>query len=377
MLINFRNQVYPRLFFIPFFFHQLSISIFHIFFPRKKRRSFINSPVLLISAGIKGWESIEFKELLNSANEYIGSNGKVIQHKVGSPEKYLNELRQEIISNKVSHALYDPRTGRQDTVGGFIEAIKVSWLFERNNVIPIVLLTDLSYRKFRIKASIVTAVSGIVICFVLPRLIKPIFPHKRLFGPFPMPFSLSTLNKIQTILKTDHLEIPKSENKAYFIGSLYEPRTTRLNKIKDGLISKGLDLEIKGRMAGGERRTDEEYWQTLSEPLIVTTADQLFSKDLDWSWVPSLVYRYIEALACGTLLVAPAVPAVSRYFCPSKDFITFDSEEDAIEKIEYFLVNFEERKKIALSGQEKAKQLIESKIFWMQIDTCLSENSLM
>lgn len=371
-----RNQVYARVFFIPFYLHKLLLVLFRLVSPRKRRRAFVNTPVLMISAGVKGWESIEFKELLISAQEYLGTVDRVIQHKVTSPQTYLEELKQLITRNHVTHALYDPRTGKQDTWGGFVEAIRISWLFERHNVIPIVLLTDVSLRKFRIKASMVSALSGIVICFLLPRLIKPIFPHKRLFGPYTMPFSKATLDSIQAS-KKNKADDAKSEKIAYFIGSLYEPRTTRLNNIREGLLSKGFDLQIKGRKAGGERRTDEEYWQTLAEPVIVTTADQLYSSELDWSWVPSLVYRYIEALACGTLLVAPAVPAVERYFRPHQDFVPFVSDQDAIERIEYYLRNPDKRKQVAAAGHERARQLIESHVFWMQIDTCLSEYSLL
>jgi hypothetical protein len=51
----------------------------------------------MISAGVKGWESIEFKELLISAQEYLGTEDRVIQHKVTSQQTYLKELKQLIL----------------------------------------------------------------------------------------------------------------------------------------------------------------------------------------------------------------------------------------------------------------------------------------
>lgn len=372
----FRNQIYPKLFFLPFYLHKLVLGLFVLLYPQKRRFNSNIESKLLISAGIRGWDSIEFKELLDSAREYFNNENSVIQHKVSSPDAYYDELKITIVSSNITHALYDPRTGKQGSFSGLIDSIRIAWLFARYQVTPIVLLTDLSHRNWRIKSSMVSAVSGIVICFVLPRLVWPIFPHRRLYGPFTMPFSRIKLNSIRTSLYIDYKERNNTKS-AFFVGSLYEPRITRLNNIKNGLIAKGLDLEIRGRVIGGPRRPDVEYWKTLAEPVVITTADQIFLNELDWAWVPSLIYRYIEALACGSLLVAPSVPAVSRYFRPNIDFVPFTTDEDAIQKIEYYLKNPKERINIASSGYERAKQLIESQSFWIQIDTCLSKNSLL
>ena len=42
----------------------------------------------------------------------------------------------------------------------------------------------------------------------------------------------------------------------------------------------------------------------------------------------------------GTLLIAPNVPCVDRYFEPGKHFVAFSTENEAIDKIEYYLKNF-------------------------------------
>ncbi|MBZ4078730.1 hypothetical protein, partial [Escherichia fergusonii] len=61
--------VLPRLFFIPYYLHWIVLQIVSFVTFRKTYTSNLKAePKLLISAGVKGWESIEFKELLRSAS---------------------------------------------------------------------------------------------------------------------------------------------------------------------------------------------------------------------------------------------------------------------------------------------------------------------
>jgi hypothetical protein len=328
---------------------------------------------LILSAGARGWESIEFKELYSSACEYLGSE-KVYKHSVVDTSKYYEDVKQTLKNVKCSHFVYDPRTGAQEFIKGAWDAIKISYLFVRYNITPIVLSTDLSIRSWRIKSSFVSVISGIVICFVSPRKIHPIFPHRRLYGPFLMPLSNNTFQSL-SLLKS----IPSNNFKkqAIFIGSLYEPRTTMLNQIKEGLIQKGYDLDIRGRLLGGARKPDSEYWATMVNANIVfTTADQISLPEIDWSWVQNLVYRYLEVLASGSLLIAPEVPGVDRYFKAGEHFVSYTNIEDAILKISYYLENKRERDLIASQGNSIAKSLIDSRIFWALIDSNLSYKSL-
>lgn len=372
--------VLPRLFFIPYYLHWIVLQIVSFVTFRKTYTSNLKAePKLLISAGVKGWESIEFKELLRSASEYLGERNKVIQHKLKDNKHYISDIKKLISEHAITHFFYDPRTGDQTVIGGFFESVYLSILLTRNNITPIVFFTDMSYRRWRMKGALVSAISGIAICFVTPRLAWPILPHNRIYGPSLMPFSVETLNWVQ---HNNHNNFDDSlvtdKTAAYFIGSLYEPRTTILNYIKKGLNERGFDLMIMGRQLGAARKPDSVYWKTMIDaPIIFTTSDQLLSPDFDWTWIPNLVYRYLEAISCGALLIAPIVPCIERYFEPGVHFIPFYSEEDAIDKIEYYLVHSEERKKIATEGTRKARALIESKIFWLHIDACLSIKALL
>ena len=294
----YRNSILPRLFFPLFYLHFIVIKLYKLFFVSNKSNS---ETRLILSAGSRGWESIEFKELYTSACEYLGID-KVYKHSVVDTNKYYEDIKQTLKTQYCTHFMYDPRTGSQELIKGTWDSIRIAFLLVKYNITPIVLSTDLSIRAWRIKSSMVSVISGIVICFVSAKKIHPIFPHRRLHGPFLMPMSLNTLKSLPQ-LKT---EVDEHRIKhAIFIGSLYEPRTTMLNQIKAGLINKGFDLDIRGRVLGGPRKPDSEYWATMvNADIVFTTADQISLPEIDWSWVQNLVYRYVEVLASGSLLIA-------------------------------------------------------------------------
>jgi hypothetical protein len=374
--MNFYNkQIKPKLFFIPYFIVRVALFIPFIFKglsfkPYKRSKSNI-----LLSAGKIGWKSIEYKEILQSAIEFIGDEKRVVQHILENNNNYIEELRIIFQTKSVTHFFYDPRTGHQTLIKGFIDSIRILGLLIRYNVIPIVYLTDISDRKWRMKGAVVSCFNGIALSFLAPKLIGAIFPHNRLIGPSIMPFSKKTFLEIQKNVSYASKHV--NETKAYFIGSLYEPRITELNHVKDSLKKDNKDLILLGRLPGNVRRTDEEYWNTIiNAPIVITTTNQILEDYLDWNWVPSLVYRYLEALICETLLVAPEVPSVKRYFEPNQDFISFNSLEEASKKIKFYLDNKDERELIAKSGNQKAKSLILSKTFWTTIDTSLKKNCI-
>lgn len=332
---------------------------------------------LCIEAGPKGWESIEFKELLQSATEYLGPD---CTHKlvVSADEDYIEQVSNAIQKNGMTHYLYDPRTGSQSLLKGLLQSYQIGITLQRNKVVPIVLLTDLSVRIWRIQASIVSAVTGVVVCFMAPTKVGHIFPHSRLLGPSLMPFSTKTLRLLDVLID----EKPKNlQLKCLFIGSLYEPRTTILKKIQSGLEKNGIEFIIKGRHVGSKtvhRVSDLEYWSELCRTdIVLTTADQMIQSGTDLTHVPHLIYRYLEVLASGALLVANSVPSVERYFKPGTHFVSYNSPEEAVEKIAYYSKNEVDRIRVAEAGRLQAKALINSRTFWMLIDTFLSSDSLL
>jgi hypothetical protein len=331
---------------------------------------------LCIEAGVKGWESIEFKELYQSACEYLPPEN--VHRLIVQPDKdYLKQIDEMLRLTPITHYLYDPRTDNSDVKlwRPLWQSFRVAMVLHKHGVVPIVLLTDLAVRSWRTQAAVVSAQKGVVICFMSPRCVGQIFPHRRLLGPSLMPFSLQTLQMLNGLIERRQKNEPAT---AIFAGSLYEPRTTKLEQIQSGLASRGFVFDIKGRPMGSARVTDEEYWSRLCySDIIVTTADQSIQDTQDWNHIPHLIYRYIEVLASGALLVAQDVPSVHRYFTPGVHFVSFGSPIEAIELIGYYLNNEPERLMIARQGKERADALIMARSFWIIIDSVLSENSLL
>jgi len=370
----YRDSLLPRIVFIPFWIMRLApIPFGACRWACAKGLEGIKSKRLCIEAGIKGWELIEFKELYMSACEYLGSD-RVHKLKVTQDEPYLAQVRKALEDIRPTHYVYDPRTGSQDRGTGLWQAFMIAFLLHVRGITPIAFLSDLAVRSWRAQSAVVTAKRGTVVCFLSAREVYPIFPHRRLVGPSLMPLSEMTVEYLGT-LSEQRFESPAP--KALFAGSLYEPRTSTLRAIAEGLEARGFALEIRGRKLGSPRVSDSDYWSMLiNAALVVTTADQIKTSETDWTWIQHLVYRYLEVTACGTLLVAPEIPGVQRFLSPGKHFVSFTSPAHAVEVIEYYLSNEAERKKIAQQGRARAQALVSARSFWTGVDIGLGKDSL-
>lgn len=369
-----REALLPRVVFLPYLAARIVL-----FFTSVARRlsacqfSGSGNTTLCIEAGVRGWESIEFKELYQSACEYLQPENvdKLIIH---SDIDYLKQVELALASKRITHYLYDPRTGSQGFWLGLWQSLMVAIYLQKYNVVPIVLLTDLSVRTWRSQSAVVSAQRGLVICFMSVKFVGQIFPHRRLLGPCVMPFSVQTKEMLDALIWR---RPEKSPAKALFVGSLYEPRTAQLEEVRSSLARRGLLLEIKGRKIGSARFPDSEYWQSICfSDIVVTTSDQMTQKGTDWIDIPHLVYRYMEVLASGALLVAQDVPSVRRYFTPGEHFISFDSSSNAAAIIFYYLTNTAERIKIAKQGKARADALIAARSFWILVDSALGADSM-
>ena len=337
--------------------------------------SAVSKTSLIIEAGERGWASIEFKELYQSGVEFLGDD-RVSKLVIDKSKPYFPQVRSAVIEQRPTHYLYDPRTGAQEYGKGLIESICLGFLFARHGVVPIVLLTDLSYRIWRCKSAAVSATSGVVVTFMAPKKVQPIFPHRRLAGPSLMPFSQKLLRELtaarKTLVKTGDIA-----DVVRFTGSLYEPRTSFLNELEAKLKDEGIKLEILGRELGSQRVSDEEYWNRLAScRLVVTTAVQAAQPGIDWEWVPHLVYRYLEVMAAGNALLAPTVPCIERYFRAGVHYVPFDSLESAVSAASYYHKHPRQLEAIRKAGQKRATELIAVHSFWVQIDTALGYEAL-
>jgi hypothetical protein len=369
------QDVIPRLVYIPYLVAYLLAIIIDIIAIgiRSNHRGSRRLTMLGIEAGVRGWEIIEYKELYQTAVEYLGveSIKKVVVHQDSS---YLSQARDFIISHKPTHYAYSPRTGSQAFWAGMRDAFGILVLCHWYRVTPIVFLTDLPVRVWRAQSAVVTAKCGLVVSLMSPKLIRPIFPHDRIIGPYIMPLSLKTLMRLDDLkLSEDYSD----KNNPIFTGSLYEPRTSTLNSVRAQLLPFGIEFEIMGRVLGSPRVSDDEYWlRLMTAPIVLTTADQIPQKGADWPWLPHFVYRYTEVLACGSLLIAPEIAGIDRYFTPGIHYVSFNSVKDAVEKIRYYQSNEEERLNIASKGKQRVWDLVVTRSFWLSIDVRLGYKSL-
>jgi hypothetical protein len=332
-------------------------------------------PLLCMEGGPAGWGIIELLELAASAEEYLGA-GRVHRIVVPSRDVYLRTARETMDAVRPTHYLYDPRTGSQHWFAAPWEAFRIGLMAARRGIVPIGWLTDLPIRRWRLQVAITTAAAGVTMTLMNAPQVARIFPHRRLSGPSMMPLSEATLHVLEATRARHEAALPMPP-RAVFTGSLYEPRTTALVAIRDGLRARGLELEILSRELGGPRVPNETYWERLAvADIVVTTADQVFGPGIDETGLPHLIYRYTEALAAGALLIAPAVPAIERYFVPGEHFVPFDGTADAVDVIARHLADRETRLRIARQGHARAAQLIRARACWLAIDAALGTESL-
>ena len=63
--------------------------------------------------------------------------------------------------------------------------------------------------------------------------------------------------------------------------------------------------------------------------------------------------RAIDIMGCGGFLISNYQADFLDYFVPGGDFVCYESKEDLIQKVDYYLSHEKERQAIAKSGHEK------------------------
>jgi hypothetical protein len=324
--------------------------------------------LLAIEAGPKGWESIEFQEISQSAREYVGDD-RVVSLVIQSGYGYLRQVRQHLLNTEATHYFYDPRTASQRPLAAVLQALGLLFLLSIFGVEPIGYGTDIGIRRHRRQLAIVTARQGVVVCFMRAATLQRDFPHSRIVGPSLMPFSLATFEDISRVLKQagGRREYPVS-----FVGSLYEPRTSVLMAVQKGLSEGGVHLEIVGRKPGFPRAPDSQYWQTfVSSEISITTTGQVFGAGLDFAQENQLVYRTTEALVCGSVLLVEHVEGFERYFENGSHLFTFGTPQQAVAIIQDLLGNKSKLRVTQEAGRKRIEELVKGQVFWKTLDSVL------
>lgn len=66
--------------------------------------------------------------------------------------------------------------------------------------------------------------------------------------------------------------------------------------------------------------------------------------------------RALDILGCGGFLLTNYQPDFEEYFTAGEDYVYYDSREDLLALVDYYLAHDEERKQIAANGYRKAKE---------------------
>lgn len=66
--------------------------------------------------------------------------------------------------------------------------------------------------------------------------------------------------------------------------------------------------------------------------------------------------RCLDIMGAGGFLLSNYQPELAEYFIPNEDFVYFESEQDLMDKIQYYLEHEDERKQIAYNGWLKIQQ---------------------
>ena len=330
---------------------------------------------IVIEAGEAGWlePAPGLLELLDSARDYLGSEGVVrLEVLAGSPG-YVRQVKRCISETAPTHYVYDPRTGSQSMWRGIWEALEVSALLAWYRITPITLLANLPLRRWRRQVAIVTANRGVILTLMPSEGARRYLPHRRICGPVLMPFSQQQFEQIRSRYPRNQGD-PKKNPTISFVGSVYEPRATLLKSIAEELSDKPVTLQFVLRKLDEPKILGEGYWSVLrGSDMTITTAEHIAEPGADTDVPPHLVYRYTEALVAETLLLAPLVPS---QLIPDEHYVAYTSAKDLALQVDRLLRAPEEIERIRRSGASFIEQRILRHDWWAEVSGALRGNPL-
>lgn len=314
---------------------------------------------LVIEAGAQGWESLEFKELELSFREYLGED-MVVRHSASGLFRLFSLISKQPAGRRITHLIFDPRTGSQNPFAAYSRSIILAAGVRILGVSPLVLLTDYCSPTLRNRALIVAGTSQVIGTFLVPPQTPPKFPPVKFVGPLPLAVSRQTARGLprSTAFSRPAIRIT-------FVGSLYEPRSSTLQKISELLASSGHPrIELIARQSGGKRIPDADYWRFFNEAdIVVNTTTQSNEANLDCRELRQMNYRFMEATVSGALLVSERAEGSEKYFTAEHHFLGFDDAREAYEKIIWAIENPSLAREIARAGQERALDIVLNRDF--------------
>ena len=340
--------------------------------PHKRGRT--KAPLLVIEAGKAGWDEPApgLLDIEQSAREYIGEDAVVRLSIERRNWGYLAVVGRTLSRNTPTHYFYDTRTGHQGKIVGWLQAFAIATLLSWYDVVPITLLTNFPARKWRRQVVTVTASRGLILLLMDPGDTGRSIPHNRVLGPVLMPFSEKRLRRLRSEFptRTDDATLPV----VLFIGTMYEPRQTKLNDLGAALAPLPLNFKIISRNLNAPKITEGDYWGALRESnFVVTTADHARERGSDNDFPPHLVYRYTEALVAETCLIAPRVPGPLTAWT---HYIPYDSADQLKKDLASLRASPEKIGAIREAGANLIAERVASGSWWQEVDFALGPDAL-
>ena len=143
-----------------------------------------------------------------------------------------------------------------------------------------------------------------------------------------------------------------------FLGQVAGYRSVRMAYIQH-MLDNNVPL-CCSLMNRGDQPSHSDYQDVLKRTKIGLN----FSQSVDSDQLKSRVF---ETMSCGALLMENDNPQTRCYFTPMKDYVSFDSPSDLLDKIRYYLAHDDERREIAACGEEKVRTLFDATHFWKAI----------
>ncbi len=129
----------------------------------------------------------------------------------------------------------------------------------------------------------------------------------------------------------------------------------------DALRNAGVPVEILGGNTPDTRVSIERYVDVLCRSKIVLN----FSRSSHETH--QLKGRVFETMLCGAMLLEQSNPETSRLFVDGKEYVSFATVDDLLEKVRYYLAHEDERAVIASAGHKAASEKYGPEQFWKTV----------
>ena len=320
--------------------------------------------IVLIEAGVKGWESVFFSEFFRSAQFTFGET-MVHKSRINNSQKYLKESFRNLRLISPTHFIWDPRTCSQNRFMLVFQTTIIRIAVSILGIVPIVLLTDSSTRIWRNASNIMVGNDGVIISFIEMKSISRLLPSSQVLSPIFIPY----LPRGKTEMVSEFFP----GNRIMFLGSLYPIRREffeRINVELDAIKSRvRIDLQDKSSSIDVD-----EYWKRMKVGVsVITTIIQQPSEryKMDYIEAPQMVFRISEVLSSGGLLFTQHFEEMESYYQNDIEYIGFDSPKDAANKIDFASRNPNWCKSVSDAGYQRHKELVDKHLFWKSINSRL------